>query len=390
MPTAISSHPYSPYTNLIRELSRYLTPHRYRKKERKVAAVPDFIDVHRSIAHDQHRYLDRPRRNYARPRGVWMRTLAPAQAHLLSAANMEARIAVAEIALRHLRLHRELYQAPLHFVTVSPAVYIRPLETASRTDLRSLQKLTGQALHSLSFIGAPDFALFKAWGSSGIKALDNHVGPHTHNIVFGASRAEIEQGMLAAGLDSGGWTGGAAYHIKEIAADDVEGYLLYLLKAPLFFYHARQGVRVFRNRASGEEENHALFKAHPLRTGDQLRMAAVVHEMYVDELLFGQGAGTVLARDIRAEAREPLRRLNEVARRQGKVEISTTVGVKVETRPLLSACITEPVLSRLLRRWSRVRAPWTKSTSSGSVTSAGHVRGMRTHDPLLDDLDGEI
>ena len=382
MTIAARSKPLSPHLRPILELSRYLTPSRYRKRMRWVAALPDFTDVHRSIAQDQHRYLDQPRSNYARPRGAWIRALAPSEAHLLSAANMEARIAFAETALRQLRRHRELYREPLHFVTVSPTTYVCPFETASRTDLLSLQKLTGQALSGLSFIGAPDFALFKAWGPAGIRSLHNHVGPHTHSVVFGASKAQIEQGMLQAKLDTGGWSGGRAFHIKAIKPDSLEGYLLYLLKAPLFFYHAKQGTRRFRNPLTDEAETHSLFKAHPLRPGDQLRMGAVIHEMYLDELLFGQGAGTPLVRDIRDEAREPLRRLNEIAKREGRPEISLTVSVKPDSRPLLSACIREPLLQRLLRRWSR-----RKSTSGNPFEPDRLTLRAPRHDPELDDLD---
>lgn len=390
MSTSPRTKPSSPCPNPYSELSRYLTPQRYRKRERWVAALPDFIDVHRSIAQDQYRYIDQPRNNYARPRGAWLRYLAPTEAHLLSAAVVEARVAFAKIALRQLRCRPDLYREQLHFVTVSRLKDVRPFETASQTNLHSLQRLTGQAFAGLSFVGAPDFALFKAWGPKGIRYLHNHVGPHTHNIVFGASRAEIKVGMQAAGLGTGGWTGGAAYHIKEITAEEVEGYLLYLLKVPLFFYHAKKGVRVFRSRHNGEREHHALFKPFPLRPADQLRMAAVVHAMYLDELLFGQGEGTELVGAIRDEAREPLRRRNEWARRQGRREILITVSVRPECRALLSDCIREPLIARLLRQLSRVRSRHVTSTSSGPRKSAWLVRKVRTHDAELDDLDGEM
>lgn len=49
MPPVSSSRRSPPLNQLFSELSRFLTPRRYRKNERKVDTLSDYIDVHRSI-----------------------------------------------------------------------------------------------------------------------------------------------------------------------------------------------------------------------------------------------------------------------------------------------------------------------------------------------------
>ena len=110
MPSNRATTAHSARSMPISALPGFLTPQRYRKRERFVATFPDYSDVHRSIAGRQHYYIAEPHRNYVRTRSDWFHILAPNQALLLAAANMEARIAFARLALARFR---ELYDGPV-------------------------------------------------------------------------------------------------------------------------------------------------------------------------------------------------------------------------------------------------------------------------------------
>ena len=357
MPIYAPRNQSPPFKQALIDLSSFLTPHVFRKNGRRVAKRHDYVDVHRSIAVRQFEYLDAPHRNYVQARTAWFGELAPCQAHLLGAANMEARIALADIAARHLQRYREFYEEPIFLVTVSPQRYVLPIGGASQVDLHGLKQTVRQALAGLSFVGMIDFGLLKSWGREGIPRWNNHVSAHAHCIVVGTTREEIKANLARMGRNFVGVTGRCAAVVNEITARQLEGYFRYSLKAPLFEYQVRTGSRTWHNAETGESEILPRLDAHPLRTGDQLRMAAVVHEMMLDELLFGQGAGTALVREIVDEAREPLRCRNLVAERQGSRPssmIAQTCSISPRDRTVLSKLVVSPPR----RRSTDVRYRW--------------------------------
>ena len=329
MPSSTARMAHSARSMPFSHLPGFLTPQRYRKHERFVATLPDYTDVHRSIAQRQHYYIAEPRRNYVRTLTWWFQMLAPDQALFLHASNMEARIAFARLALARLREHRELYGGPVHFVTISPRTFVLPLETASQVNLHALKRLAGQALAGLSHIGMVDFGLFKCWGERGMRELNDHVSAHTHSLVFGATREAIVAGFNAMGVSFTSVTRLSAGHVMEITPEQVEGYLLYLLKAPLFFYKVERGDGL---------GNPTLGK-HVLRPGDQLRMGAVLSDMYLTDLFFGQHAGTPFVRAVRTAARAPMVAYNH---RHPREPVDVCYTVPADDRALLSSLVRSP------------------------------------------------
>ena len=155
----------------LNKLSQFLTPQQFHKTTRKAFSASAYDDVLRSIAQLQYEYIGWPRKNSVRVRGPWFGILAPCQAHLLGAANIEARIRFAKNAVHQLRLHLESYEGPVCFFSVCPRQYVLPLHTAHLTDLHGLKRLTGQIFAGCSFVGSMDFALFKGFGKGGVSPL---------------------------------------------------------------------------------------------------------------------------------------------------------------------------------------------------------------------------
>lgn len=303
------------YKGPLTALSRYLTPHRPRKNERKSFSAADFDDVHRSIAERQYTYIGWPRSNSVKVRNPWFGTLAPSEAHLLNAANVEARIRFAKTAVHEVIRH--LGEAsPACFFTVCPRHYVKPLTDAHRVDLHSLRKLTGQVFSGCSFVGAVDFALFKGFGKGGLRHWHNHVGAHTHGILWGKSIDEVRAMLRALSPDFVNVKGESGAYVQDIGPDEIAGYMRYSLKLPLFEYNLTADDSRY-DAETGEILTSVKVNSHPLRPGDQLRMAALLHDMSLDHLIFGQLEGTPVVREIRRRARLPITRMNEDAVRRG-------------------------------------------------------------------------
>lgn len=299
------------------QLSRFLTPRRFRKSERKAFTTHDFEDVLRSIAERQYEYIGWPRKNSVRVLGYWVQTLAPSDAHLLNAANVEARISFAKIAVHEVLRVLEDYAGPVCFFSVCPRRYVLPLCDAHRVDLRSLKKLTGQVFASRSLVGSVDFALFKGFGRGGIRAWHNLVGAHTHGLVWGASAEELRASFAAMGPSFINVKGECAGYAQEIGPDEIAGYMRYALKLPLFEYNVRAEDDGF-DPDTGEIFRTTKVSPNPLRPGDQLRMAALLRDMSLDHLIFGQHEGTGVVREIRRRARLPIVQKNEFAALRGR------------------------------------------------------------------------
>ena len=313
MPLSSIADTNSSFKQPLIQLSRFSTPHRLRKHERKAFSASDFDDVLRSVAQSQYEYIGWPRKTSVRVCGPWFRALAPCDSHLLCAANVEARIRFAKIAvhevLRHLEDHSEL----VCFFSICPVRYVAPLHRAHSVDLTSLKKLTGQAFRGCSLVGSTDFALFKGFGQHGVRACHNHVGAHTHGLVWGKSQSELQELLAAMGPEFINVKGQCAGYVREISADELAGYMRYSLKLPLFEYNVKADQRETLDPQTGEIFHGTKVSPNPLRPGDQLRMSALLRDMYLDDLIFGQGEGTSVVREIRHRARAPLVHLNRLA-----------------------------------------------------------------------------
>ena len=296
-------------------LSRFPTPTRFRKTERKAFAASDFDDVLRSVAERQFDYIGWPRSNSVRVRGAWFREMSPSYAYLLGAANVEARIRFARTAVHEALRHLEEYKGPVFFFSVCPRHWVSSLSDAHRVDLHGLKKLTGQVFAGCSLVGSVDFALFKGFGKGGIRAWHNKVGAHTHGLLWGTSMEELQAKLAAMGPDFINVKGECAGYVQQITPDEIAGYMRYALKLPLCEYNVKADDARF-DPETGEILREVKVSTNPLRPGDQLRLSALLCDMHLDHLIFGQHEGTGVAREIRRRARLPLARRNEIAERR--------------------------------------------------------------------------
>lgn len=306
--------------------SHFITPQRFRKTERKVFSASDFDDVHRSIAERQYAYIGWPRKNSVRVRGSWIGTLGPSSAYLLGAANIEARIGFAKTAVHEVLRHLDGYEGPVSFFSVCPRQYVLPMSEAHSVNLNALKKLTGQAFGGCSLVGSVDFALFKGFGKRGIRAWHDQVAAHTHGLVWGASEEEMKAMLVAMGADFINVKEECAGYVQKVASDEIAGYMRYALKLPLFECNVTANDDRF-DPETGEIFGTTKISTNPLRPGDQLRMAALLHDMSLDHLIFGQLEGTGIAREIRRRARLPLVQKNEESERRNRPP-STRIGIE--------------------------------------------------------------
>ena len=260
-------------------------------------------------------------------------------------------------------------------MTVSPRSYVLPIETASRVNLGALKRPTGQALAGLPFIGMVDFGLFKSWGENRVRKLNDHVSVNTHVLVFGATIEQIKAGFYAMGIDFTAVTRRSAGFAMAVEPDAVEGDLLYLLKAPLFYYKVE----------SDHDRGNLTLGKHTLRPGDQLRMAAVLHDMFLDELFFGQHAGTTFVRAVRTAARAPLVAYN-------RCHPGNPIAIALETQPeqraLLSSLVrSPPAFSSYLRRFGGslgLRDPEDDGRTEGALAALAELSDFSELDNLVD------
>ena len=296
--------------------SSFVTPQRYRTTERKVFRAADYDDVHRSVGVSLHAYTAWPRKNSVRVCGGWFDNLRPSKAYLLGAANVEARICFAKTAVHEVIGHLEDFEGPVCFFSVCPHQYVMPMRDAHFVDLHGLKKLTGQVFAGCSLVGSIDFALYKGFGRHGVRAWHNQVGAHTHGLVWGKSAEELRANLQGMGPDFINVKGECAGYVQQIGADEIAGYMRYALKLPLFEYNVTAADDNF-DPDTGEVFRTKKVSANPLRPGDQLRMSALLHDMSLDHLIFGQHEGTAVVREVRRRARLPLMRRNEIAQRHG-------------------------------------------------------------------------
>jgi hypothetical protein len=285
-----------------------------------------FAEVHLQIDDKIKDYLEYPRKNYKQ---VACRDavdeLQRANAHALYANNAYSRIAFAEIALKHIAAEPGIVYGPRCFVTITPArfafplrdrlapgrglrSYLRCMSDAAKFKIHHLQQVAREAFRDLPFIGMVEVALFPSWSSSGWAVVDS-ASWHCHLIAWGATQEELN-GVLRrlrerhASIKEGV----TSVHIQEVPDDDILRQFVYALKAPQKVYRTALLRTVSRDQGlTGFDTRVWRIKKDWLRTGQRVRLLDVMAGRTLDQLLFGNREGTVLANAIRDEALKPFR-----------------------------------------------------------------------------------
>lgn len=175
---------------------------------------------------------------------------------------------------------------------------------AAAFDVVTLQQIARQGMGEIPFLGMIEAALFSKWGPDGWSFTDS-VSWHCHLLTWGNTNEELSAQLAALRCRHRSmFDRVSAVHIKPVAYADVARQLLYILKAPQKF--SRVG-HFSRRRASSHAKKTKPPGMHIqkdwLRTGQRIRMLDIIGERRLDQLLFGNNAGTALARTIRMEAR---------------------------------------------------------------------------------------
>jgi hypothetical protein len=280
-----------------------------------------FAAVHRWADEKIKNYIEHPRANYvAEPSAGVAAELRRDAAFGLPANNAEARIAFAEIALEHIQAHEDIRLGPLCFVTIAPSAFafpvgdsryrIRPLDAwlrrtgpAATFDTRRLQALARQALGDIPFLGMVEIALFRRWGPARRSRRD-WISWHAHLLAWGATQTELTRVLnpLREKYSSLRENSPSA-HVQEVPDDDLERQIVYALKAPQKVYRVEMFSRPWTHPVTGVTRPPGLHTQKDwLQTGDRVRLLDIMAERNLDQLLFGNGDGTALARAIRREA----------------------------------------------------------------------------------------
>ncbi len=107
--------------------------------------------------------------------------------------------------------------------------------------------------------------------------------------------------------------------IDTIEPDEVEGKLLYALKGQVKEYRARHSPGHRIDRETGEITANVRQSKRWMRTRNHVRMIEALDGLNLDKLIFGNAAGTQVARAIRYEALKPFCRLASRANRTAEL-----------------------------------------------------------------------
>ena len=200
------------------------------------------------------------------------------------------------------------------------------------------------------------------------------MGAHPHGLVWGKTEEELWAAFHAMGPGFINVKGECAGFVREIDPDEIAGYMRYALKVPLFEYSVKSGERENIDPETGEITFHTKISANPLRPGDQLRMSALLSNMYLDDLIFGQHEGTEIVREIRRRARAPLVLENRLSRLQGKpasAQIATVVNIAPFSRTPISKLLLNPPKKLWLgpRRENSSLGPFLRGQNSSAAGS---------------------
>ena len=231
-----------------------------------------------------------------------IRRFAPAD--LLYANNVESRIDVLAITLDHaLRQILVDKTTPAFFVTMTPDRFGTTFEDAASFDVRRIQAWVRQMLPGFDFLGIVEPAFFPRGRNQTERGA--MISWHVHLLIWGTAYGRLNRVLrrirrtelsFVAGTPS---TDCRTLKTRRVLA----GKITYMLKSPQKQYRVlRDPRKPVVDLATGEIVAKPNVMKNWLQTGQRVLMCRVLAGRYVDELLFGQGGGTMLRRAIVAEA----------------------------------------------------------------------------------------
>jgi hypothetical protein len=220
--------------------------------------------------------------------------------HLL-ANNVQSRIRLAEIAWRHIGLHPASVEGPVFMVTLTPGQYALPEAEGPTFDVRKIKAWTRQVLAGFEFIGMVEAGFFPEFPAKTKPTVSWHV----HLLVWGATYQRLNQILREVRREYPSFVPGvpSAHTLRLTSVEQIQLRVLYMLKAPQKRYRVYFKDEEVLNEMTGEiTRGKGKITKDWLRTGERVRMCRVMAGRLLDDLLFGQGAGTQLRGEIVEEA----------------------------------------------------------------------------------------
>ena len=260
------------------------------------------------------RYVGFPRRGCVSPAPWIMRDMEPRYALYHQASNRHARLLLAPLMLQALR-EGTADTTDIFLVSVTPRQYVLPVGEPDKTMLASLQFFSRQAIGNSSGIGIIEPALYVGCQADGPRLYGDVIAWHTHLIVWGVTLAELHRFREALGPQHVGITGRSCVWIKAITRDEAEIYARYMSKAPTSQYRLQRSRGEETDNETGEVFYGYRQNKEPLwrRPRRLVQLANVMKDLFMDDLVFGSGAGSALAHGIVDQIIAPRRREDEAA-----------------------------------------------------------------------------
>ncbi|MCJ2108999.1 hypothetical protein MKK70_27255 [Methylobacterium sp. E-041] len=239
--------------------------------------------------------------------------IAPEQAFALSACNYTARINYAEVATDLItRFTSSLPRsAPVFFVTLIRDSYTLPYDDAADLNLFKLEQWVRAELHGASFIGMTEAALYTNAGE--VRAgWQRAISWHPHLLVWDVTEQRMHEICDSINFRIRTLIPGVrAAHFRRLEPEQVEGQVLYMLKAPVNEYRIYPKMRTVtvgeNSKTMKEPTGRFRSKKYQLGPGDLTRMANLMASKTLDGLSFAAGEGKAVLDAINFETRTAYR-----------------------------------------------------------------------------------
>ncbi len=254
----------------------------------------------------------------------------PDAAIYLPANNHAARIEYATVATDLVTRFTDLLpeSTPVFWVTLIRSSYTVPYDEAADFNLFKLQQWVRAELRGCSFIGMTEAALYTNAGEvrAGWKRA---ISWHPHLLVWGVSKQRMREIRDSINVRFRTLIPGVkAAHFRTLKPEDVEGQVLYMLKAPVNEYRIILKTRRAVDPDTGEitKEPTGNFKSakYQLGPGDLVRMANLMSGKKLDGLTFAGGEGKAVLDAVNFEARAADREVACQERRREAILRSAT------------------------------------------------------------------
>ena len=248
--------------------------------------------------------------------------IAPEQAFNLSACNYTARIEYAHIALDHITGFTSSLprSTPVVWVTLIRDSYTVRYDEAADFELFKLRQWVQFELRGASFIGMTEAALYT--NAEEVRPeWKRAISWHPHLLVWGISKQRMREIRDSINVRFRTLIPGVKpAHFRTLKPEEVEGQVLYMLKAPVNEYRiipkTRKVVDPVTEKALREPTGQFGSKKYQLGPGELVRMANLMADKTLDGLAFAAGEGKTVLDAINYEARTRYRALE--ARERGR------------------------------------------------------------------------